>query len=125
MLSSGIDIASMLNRSEENLQGANSEVAGRRKGSQNSSSSLKSIEKTIEELNNEKNLTKGNGDDLANEENVLLKELEASSKGKVKGSLSLNYLKSANRPFTLVFIVAAFLLAQTLASLADIWVSYW
>lgn len=59
------------------------------------------------------------------EESVLLKELESSSKGMVKGSLLLNYFKYANQPFTLIFLFASFLLAQTLASLADVWVSFW
>lgn len=124
VLSSGIDIASILNKSEENLEETNNEGDGMQKNAQNSSNSLKSIGKSIEEKNNEKNLTKDK-DDVADEQNVLLKELEASSKGKVKGSLILNYLNSAKRPFSLVFIVIAFLLAQTLASFTDIWVSYW
>lgn len=59
------------------------------------------------------------------EEIGLLKELEASSKKKVKGSLLLHYFNSAKRPYTLVFIIASFLLAQALASIADVWVSYW
>lgn len=124
MLSSGIDIASLLNKSEENLQEVTNEDDGMSKNAQNSSNSLKSMGKSIEQKNNEKNLTKDK-EDVAGEQDVLLKELEASSKGKVKGSLILNYFNSAKRPFTLAFIVVAFLLAQTLASLADIWVSYW
>lgn len=59
------------------------------------------------------------------EEKELLKELEASSEGKIKGSLVLMYLKSSNKPCTLVFLIISFLLAQILASLADIWVAYW
>ena len=107
-----------------NLEEGNIEDDGIRKSTKNSSNSLKSIAKSVEEINNEKNLTKDK-ENGANEQNVLLKELEASSKGKVKGSLIANYFNSAKRPFTLVFIIVTFLLAQTLASLADIWVSYW
>lgn len=59
------------------------------------------------------------------EEKELLKELEASSKGKIKGSLVLKYLNSSNKTCTLVFLIISFLLAQILASLADIWVAYW
>lgn len=124
VLSSGIDIGSILNESEENHEEANNEDEGTRKNAQNSSNSLKSVGKSMEEKNNEKNLVKDK-DDVTNEKNVLLKELEASSKGKVEGSLILNYLMAAKRPFSLAFIVVAFLLTQTLASLADIWVSYW
>lgn len=61
----------------------------------------------------------------AREESGMLKELEASSKGQVSGSLLLNYFKSTNQPCTLVILLAAFLLAQALASIADVWVSYW
>lgn len=68
--------------------------------------------------------TEGNGNQ-SEEEKELLKELEASSKGKVRGSLVINYLKSSKKPWTLVFLVTSFLLAQILASAADVWVSYW
>lgn len=54
-----------------------------------------------------------------------LKQLEASSKGKIKGSLLVNYFKYAQKPFTLAFLVFSFLFAQILASVSDIWVSYW
>lgn len=87
---------------------------------QNSAVKLENMNSTIS-LNNEKKAA----DDNKDEENELLKELEASSKGKVKGSLVLNYLKAARRPCTLVFLMISFLFAQVLASLADIWVSYW
>lgn len=59
------------------------------------------------------------------EEIGLLRELESSSKGKVKGSLLMHYFNSANRPCTLIFIITTFLLAQIFASVADVWVSYW
>lgn len=59
------------------------------------------------------------------EESGMLKELEASSKGKVKGSLLFNYFKSTKQPCMLVIMVSTFILAQVLASIADVWVSYW
>lgn len=59
------------------------------------------------------------------EESGVLKELEASSKGKVKGSLLFNYFKSTKQPCMLVIMVSTFILAQVLASIADVWVSYW
>lgn len=120
-MNSGIDITSILNRNEEN-QEKNPDDDGMIENTQNSSNSLKSIEKSVDETNNDKNNEK---ESAANEQNALLKELEASSKGKVEGSLILNYLRSAKRPFTLAFIIVTLLLAQLLASSADIWVSYW
>ncbi|XP_031631875.1 multidrug resistance-associated protein 4-like isoform X2 [Contarinia nasturtii] len=53
------------------------------------------------------------------------KELEASSKGKIKGSLILNYIKSSKVPCALALLCTLFLITQAIASTADIWVSYW
>lgn len=69
-------------------------------------------------LNDDKSIT-------ADEENDLLKQLEASSRGKIKGSLYANYFGAAKQPFGLVFLVFSFLVSQILASVADVWVSYW
>lgn len=86
--------------------------------------SLKSMINSAISLNDEKNVSKEKENDLEEEE-MLHKELEASSKGKIEGSLYLNYFKSANRPITLVFLVVTFLTSQVLASFVDIWVAYW
>lgn len=59
------------------------------------------------------------------EEITFVKELEESSKGKVKGSLLLNYIKSSKIPCALALLSALFVITQTIASTADIWVSYW
>lgn len=75
-------------------------------------------------LNEEKNDSKV-GQTNTKEGSGMLKELEASSKGKVKGSLLLSYFKSSNQPYMLVMMIVTFLLAQALASIADVWVSYW
>lgn len=75
-------------------------------------------------VNGEKNAAKEMQNEPV-EENPLTNKLEASSKGKVKGSLVIRYLKSSNQPCTLAFLILAFLLSQFLASVADIWVSYW
>lgn len=63
--------------------------------------------------------------DNPNEESGLLKELESSSEGKVKGSLLWSYFKYTNQPCVLIFLVASVLVTQLLASGADVWVSYW
>lgn len=61
----------------------------------------------------------------SSEETGLVKELESSSKGKVKGSMLWNYFKYAKQPCTLTFLAAGILLTQILESSADVWVSYW
>lgn len=54
-----------------------------------------------------------------------LQQLEASSKGQVKGSISGTYLKSGANFFVLAVILILFVLTQVLASGADYWVSFW
>lgn len=52
-------------------------------------------------------------------------QLEASSKGKVKGSVGGAYLKSGANLCILLVILALFLMTQVIASGADYWVSFW
>lgn len=59
------------------------------------------------------------------DDNALLHQLEETSKEKINGSLLGNYLKSAERPFMLAFLLSSFLLTQILASGADVFVPYW
>lgn len=126
VLKSGMDIASILNKSEENCDEEKNEDDGiiPRK---NTNSSIKTIEMGSGNLNSETVQSKDTESDPIATSQLLkeLKELEASSRGKVKGPLLLNYFKSAKRPFTLALFISTFLLAQFLASSADIWVSYW
>ncbi|XP_031635983.1 multidrug resistance-associated protein 4-like [Contarinia nasturtii] len=124
ILKSGIDFTSILNKTEENGDDKsieNDDIANIPR--QNSTVTLENSLAAKTCLNNEK--TPEEHRNQADEEKELLNALEASSKGKVKGSLAINYLKSAKKPFTLVFLVISFLLSQILASVADIWVSYW
>lgn len=52
-------------------------------------------------------------------------QMEASSRGKVQGSVSMSYFRAgANWP-TLVVLATLFLIVQILASGADYWVSFW
>lgn len=115
-MNSGVDFASILSATDDN-QGANSSenksiVADRR-----NSARLSSIasDKDTDEIDDGKN----------DEKNVFLQKLEKTSKDKIKGSLLINYLKSAERPFMLVFLILSFLLTQILASGADMFFPYW
>lgn len=126
ILKSEVDIASILNKNdEENHVEDYIESDGAIKMTKKSSSSaLGKMMNSTASLNSEKSQSKENQTN-PEEEKELLKELEASSRGKVKGSLFVNYFKSAKRPCTMVFLLASFLLTQILASVADIWISYW
>ena len=51
--------------------------------------------------------------------------LEEMSKGKVKGNVTLNYLKSGGNLFKLSIAMFLFALTQVIASASDYWVGYW
>lgn len=52
-------------------------------------------------------------------------QMEASSKGKFKGSVATNYFTSGAHWSILVLLLISFVIVQLLASAADIWVSVW
>lgn len=67
----------------------------------------------------------GDDDDEKENENNNVAEMEASSKGKVKGSVALNYYKAGAHWSVVCVMLLSFLVVQLLASAADIWVSVW
>lgn len=58
-------------------------------------------------------------------QNQFVSQLEESSKDNVKGSITLNYFKAGAHWSLLLLLLALFLAAQTVASAADIWISFW
>lgn len=60
-----------------------------------------------------------------NNENDEGVRLEASSKGKVKGSLTINYFNSGAHWFFVLTVLLLFIFVQFLASAIDYWVSVW
>lgn len=50
---------------------------------------------------------------------------EQTSKGKVKGNITLNYLRAGGNIFKIVFAVFLFILTQAIGSVSDYWVGYW
>lgn len=52
-------------------------------------------------------------------------QMEASSKGKVKGSLTLNYFRAAANWPVFLMLLFSFIFVQLLASANDYWVSVW
>lgn len=52
-------------------------------------------------------------------------QIEASSKGKVEGSMTMNYLKAGANSLTLIILLFSFIFVQFLASTVDYWVSIW
>lgn len=119
----GIDIANLVTKNEE------IRAEDHIKSDGNPLSIVENVEKTLIESESEDEEFVTKADDKApNEEKTLLNKLnklEDSSKGKVKGSLLITYLKSANNHCLLSFLGISFVLSQMLANLADIWVAYW
>lgn len=121
-MKSGVDLTTIVKEDEESEEENDEKDEVVLKLNKQKSISIEDS-KAVSDLQNGKILE---GDQkIVKEEGGLLKELEASSKGKVKGSLLMKYFKFANRPFALTFLFASFLLAQIFASFADVWVSYW
>lgn len=51
--------------------------------------------------------------------------MEASSKGKIKGSITANYFAAGANYFWLFVLGIGFIITQLLASAADYWVAVW
>lgn len=50
---------------------------------------------------------------------------EEMSKGKIKGNVTINYLKSGGNMFKILFAAFLFLLTQAICSMSDFWVGFW
>lgn len=118
VLKSGVDLTSMLKVNEDSNEEdvKNSEI---KKVETQWTKNENNI--TIETKSNESLKVKI----VDEEETELVQKLEASSKGKIKGFLIVEYFKASNRPFCILFLILSFLLAQILAGAADIFVSHW
>lgn len=116
-MKSGIDLTTILNKNEENEEKQCEKI---------DNSTIENVTNTPIPVNNDKSSSEEAQNQTDQEIEPLKRQLEeASSRGKVKGSLLVKYFKCANRPFTFAFLVISFLLAQILASVSDVWVSYW
>lgn len=120
---SGIDFASLLtadDKVDEENDGDSTFTATNRSRT-NSRSSLKSSRSLSSDSENasadERNANGKSADPL--------QQMEASSKGQVKGSVSGTYFRSGANIFVLFIIFILFGLTQMLASGADYWVSFW
>lgn len=66
-----------------------------------------------------------NNNDEEYEQNLKGIELEASSKGKGKGSTAMSFYRAGAHWSGLLLLFLSFLVVQLLASSTDIWVSVW
>lgn len=115
----------MLIKKEEQADGDENDEKNALSRKSSSASSLTKSSNSTESLNSEKSRSSMENKDGATEKDQMLKELEASSRGKIAGSMLLNYFKSAKQSCVLAFLATSFLLTQILVSVADIWISYW
>lgn len=119
---SGIDFASLLQSDDAAPEEADEiEFIDGKRSRSNSRSSIKSSRSSLSESG-----SKSADDGKVNGKSVeALQQMEASSKGQVKGSVSGTYLKSGTNLFVLFIVFVLFILTQVLASGADYWVSFW
>lgn len=116
MAQSGVDFAKLVGIKEQPTNEENTEFGNRsRKSSILSIISGKSSISEFEQFNE-------NMEDEDIDEGI---QMEESSRGKVKGSISAAYFK-AGAHWTALFVLAfSFIFVQVLASAADYWVSVW
>lgn len=74
-------------------------------------------------FSDDNNLECSLGDKSDHVENV--QELEATTKGKIRESLTKLYLKKVNSPFLLIVVIMLFLMTQILSSACDYYISFW
>lgn len=118
-MDSGVDFSDLLVSSDDKTE--NSAEAGSANVSRRNSTSKRTVSTTslkIEAKEDEKR-------EPVEEKVEKAHDLEISSKGKIKGSLFLHYINSAEMPIGAFVLVVLFLFAQILASGADYWVAYW
>lgn len=116
---SGIDFASLLQSDDVTDEETANFTAGNRSRS-NSKSSVRSSKSSLSESG-----SKSADEKLTGKSVEALQQMEATSKGQVKGSISGTYLKSGANFCVLAVVFILFILTQVLASGADYWVSFW
>lgn len=118
-MNSGVDFATLLATEEDVEIGQEQRGMRSRASRSNSRSSVKS----------HSSASIHSGEETEDEEKedfaASPQELEATSKGKVKGSLFLQYLQSGAYSPVLLLLFLLFLTAQILASGADYFVAFW
>lgn len=119
---SGIDFASLLTSSDETAAGSDETAMTVRRSLSRTDSrmSIKSS-KSISESDS-KSIDESKADGKSVE---ALQQMEGSSKGQVKGSVSGTYFTSGANFLVLAVVLILFALTQALASGADYWVSFW
>lgn len=121
LLGSHKDYALLLGLEESNSFSSDEKPEAERFGNGPINSLLRSISRvsTMNEYPDEK----ATGRDT--DEVILPVNVEASSKGKLKQSIYIEYFRSGGNLCVVFVIVILFLLAQTAASVADWWMAYW
>ncbi|XP_055636392.1 ATP-binding cassette sub-family C member 4-like [Toxorhynchites rutilus septentrionalis] len=125
----GVDFVELLQKMEEETGDGDSSIvtSGKRsrKDSQTSirsnASSHRSLDDfTEDELSENEKTAKDRSKSPEQDQHV-----EQSSKGKVEGSVLLNYIRCGANPCVIVALIILFLATQLAASAADLWVAFW
>lgn len=117
LLNEGVDLDKLLEEGSEKdtgiRDGTSSYKSRKRSNSVASSQSIDS--RDIDDISEAK---AENEPEVAQPENV-----EQMSKGKVKGSVAVNYIKAGSNYFVIAFLLMLFIVTQVVVSFSDYWVS--
>lgn len=125
---SGVDFAELVGNNEKAENEENAERPMSRQTSRQVSRKLSrsvSTTSSVTSLNISADGSLCEVDKLDEEEEEKGFGMEASSKGKVKGSIAASYFAAGANWFWLIILGISFLVVQLLASAADYWVSIW
>lgn len=124
---SGIDIATLLEVEEKSDDEDGDSVSNKGGRTSRRQSSSKSVGSSLHSLHsNQGDESEADGEKNPEKaEEGPRRELEQTSKGTVKGSVSKSYFLAGGHPFVLFVIFILFILTQLVASGADFWVAFW
>lgn len=122
LLRNGVDLMNLVGNNLENkMEEMDNSGAKKRRQLSSGSQSNESIDCITMNVEDSAEDDETHGNDRMRE----AIQMEASSKGKIKGSISIKYFKASGHWTGLFLVVFLIILTQFLGSSADYWVSIW
>lgn len=119
---SGIDFAKLLNAEDDLEEGQPEEGKFKR---QTSVTSTRSRSRSQSSVSSEDDSTEAEETKKGGEKEPAMVAMEATSKGTVKGSIFINYLKSGGNWAILFIMLCLFITTQFMASAFDYFIAFW
>lgn len=111
------DVMKIVQETEQEQETIRRQSFSRSTSTRSSTDSVRSSEKSESES--------GEDDEKSKNDHDVQKNVEESSKGKVKGNVALNYLRAGGSSCRLGVVMFLFIITQTIASLSDYFVGFW